>query len=81
MSLVGLSSTAISNLVLTSEQSVAGALIQTSVQIASTTGVCPAALLPTVIERDQGLLRGIRAEYRLLAGFSWCSEFPRRSVA
>ena len=51
----------------------AGALLQTSVQVASTTGVCLSALLQTVIEREQGLLAGLRAGYWLLAGFCWLS--------
>ncbi|KAK8870017.1 hypothetical protein IAR55_000587 [Kwoniella newhampshirensis] len=71
---VGIGSVLISNLVVEEEQSLAGALFQTSLQIASTVGVCICSLLQTVVTNQTGsLLQGLRITFWIMAGFSWLS--------
>ncbi|WWD15702.1 hypothetical protein CI109_100124 [Kwoniella shandongensis] len=71
---VGIGSVLISNLVVEDEQSLAGALFQTSLQIASTVGVCLCSLIQTVVSNQTGsLLQGLRITFWIMAGFSWLS--------
>ncbi|WVQ78178.1 hypothetical protein IAT38_000261 [Cryptococcus sp. DSM 104549] len=71
---VGIGSVLISNLVGEDQQSLAGALFQTALQIASTVGVCICSLLQTVVTEQKGsLLTGLRDTFWMMAGFSWLS--------
>ncbi|KIR31181.1 efflux protein [Cryptococcus deuterogattii 99/473] len=71
---VGIGSVLISNLVSEDEQSLAGALFQTALQIASTVGVCICSLMQTEITAQSGsLLTGLRDTFWMSAAFSWTS--------
>ncbi|WVR04973.1 hypothetical protein IAU60_001985 [Kwoniella sp. DSM 27419] len=71
---VGVGSVLISNLVAEEEQSLAGALFQTSLQIASTVGVCVSSLIQTLVAQQTGSLhRGLQDAFWAMAAFSWAS--------
>jgi hypothetical protein len=54
------------------EQSLAGGLFQTSLQLASTVGVCLSSLVQTVVNRRTGSLEeALKDAFWMLAGFAW----------
>ncbi|OWZ66867.1 hypothetical protein AYX14_05865 [Cryptococcus neoformans] len=73
---VGIGSVLISNLVSEDEQSLAGALFQTALQIASTVGVCICSLMQTeVTAQSASLLTGLRDTFWMSAAFSWTGKY------
>ncbi|ODN84846.1 hypothetical protein L202_00704 [Cryptococcus amylolentus CBS 6039] len=70
---VGIGSVLMSNLVDEDEQSLAGALFQTSLQIASTVGITVASLTQSEIAEKHGLLKGLQDSFWLMSGFCWLS--------
>ncbi|ODN85062.1 hypothetical protein, variant [Cryptococcus amylolentus CBS 6039] len=70
---VGIGSVLMSNLVEEDEQSLAGALFQTSLQIASTVGITVASLTQSEIAEKHGLLKGVQDSFWLMSGFCWLS--------
>ncbi|WVQ71492.1 hypothetical protein IAR50_001030 [Cryptococcus sp. DSM 104548] len=70
---VGIGSVLMSNLVNEDEQSLAGALFQTALQIASTVGITVASLTQSEIAEKDGLLKGLQDSFWLMSGFCWLS--------
>lgn len=69
---VAVGSILMSNMSRDDEQSVAGALFQTSVQIGQALGTCVTSLIVSEVHRNSGdLLQGIRAAFYFCAAFPW----------
>ena len=57
------------------EQSLIGALFQTSIQFAGTIGVCLCSLVQTLVTNSTGDLRfALQSAFWMLAGFAWLCE-------
>lgn len=69
---VAVGSILMSNMSRDDEQSVAGALFQTSVQIGQALGTCVTSLIVSEVHKNSGdLLQGIRAAFYFCAAFPW----------
>ncbi|EIW69744.1 hypothetical protein TREMEDRAFT_61507 [Tremella mesenterica DSM 1558] len=73
---VGIGSVLMSNLVSKEEQSLAGALFQTALQLSITLGVCLSSLVQTEVLNHTGDFRiAVKDGFWLLAGCAWASCF------
>lgn len=68
---VGVGSILVSNLCDDDEQSVGGALFQTSIQISSALGICISSLVTASVTHKSGYLVGLRAAFGLCTGMAW----------
>lgn len=69
---VGIGSILISNLVTSEEQSMAGGLFQTVLQISITLGICMSSLVQTEVYKSTGdIRRSVQMAYWMLAGLAW----------
>ena len=60
------------------EQSLLGAVFQTSVQLSGTIGVCLSSLVQDVVYEESGdLHRALCVVCRMLAGFSWLGKLDQ----
>lgn len=72
---VGIGSVLISNLVAGHEQSTAGALFQTALQLASTLGTCICSLISTDVQLATGSLEtGLKQGFWAMTAFCWLSS-------
>lgn len=72
---VAVGSILMSNLSHDNEQSIAGALFQTSVQIGQALGVCCTTLIVSEVQKQDGLLQGLRTAFTFCSAFPWFIAF------